>query len=60
LSKELWKLVAVITLAVIVVAYGPIACIWAFNTLFGTTIPFTFKTWLASLILSATVYGKTK
>ena len=29
----------------------PLTLIWALNTLFGLAIPFTFKTWLASLVL---------
>lgn len=30
---------------------SPICVIWAINTLFGTSIAFTFKTWLAMYIL---------
>lgn len=33
----------------------PIAFIWALNTLFGLGIPFTFRTWLASLLLFLTL-----
>jgi hypothetical protein len=29
----------------------PLLFIWSVNTLFGTIIPFTIKTWLASVIL---------
>ncbi len=30
---------------------GPLALIWALNTLFPLSIPFTFKSWLAALAL---------
>jgi hypothetical protein len=33
----------------------PIAFIWAVNTLFGLGIPFTLRTWLASLLLFLTL-----
>lgn len=33
---------------------GPIAMIWAFNTLFpAVAIPYTFETWLAAFIIPA-------
>jgi hypothetical protein len=43
-------------IAVVVVlsaALAPIGGIWALNTLFGLGIAYTFKTWLAALILGA-------
>lgn len=39
------------------VLFVPFISIWALNTLFLLGIPYTFKTWLASLILSA-MFGK--
>jgi hypothetical protein len=31
----------------------PMALIWSVNSLFSTEIPLNFKTWLATMILSA-------
>jgi hypothetical protein len=31
----------------------PVALIWSVNALFSTEIPVNFKTWLATMILSA-------
>jgi hypothetical protein len=36
---------------VVGIVFLPFAGIWALNTLFGTGIPYTFQTWLASLVL---------
>ncbi len=45
-------LIALVIVLVIgfIVAY-PLAVIWSLNTLFGLTIPFTFKTWCATMVL---------
>lgn len=43
-----------------VIVFGPLAGIWAINTLFGLTIAYTFKTWLAALILGGVVGGTSK
>ena len=40
-----------IVLAVGLVVIYPIAVIWSLNLLFGLTIPFTFNTWCATMIL---------
>jgi len=48
-----WAVIA----AVVLVIFWPWAVIWAANTLFGLGIAYTFQTWLAVLILSAT-FGK--
>ena len=39
------------------IAFIPLSFIWALNTLFLLHIPITFKTWLASLLISWIVYG---
>lgn len=47
----------VVILAVIIL--GPIATIWALNTLFPVVaIPYSFSTWLAALILGG-IFSKT-
>jgi hypothetical protein len=43
-----------ILLIVILIAVGialPVSWIWAVNTLFSLSIPLTFKTWCASLLI---------
>lgn len=39
-------------LLAVIVLLGPLAVIWALNTLFQTGIEYTFWTWLAVLVLS--------
>lgn len=39
-------------IVIIVALLVPFAGIWALNTLFGLGILYTFKTWLAALVLS--------
>ena len=44
----------VIILAVLMIIGGPIAAIWALNTLFpALAIPYTLETWLAAFIIPA-------
>lgn len=45
----------VFVLAMII--FGPFVTIWAVNTIFGTTIAFTFKTWLAAIWLQMVTFG---
>ncbi len=48
--------IAIIALVVALIVAGPILIIWALNTLFTVlAIPYTIWTWLAALILGATV-----
>ena len=47
----------VIALVLIGIWAVPVAAIWSVNTLFGTVIEVTWKTWMASLILCAVVGG---
>lgn len=52
------KVVLIVIFAGLVLWLAPLASIWSINTLFGTTIPFTFSTWAASLILGSVVGGQ--
>ena len=46
------KLILIVALVIFIVIIGPIATIWALNTLFpALAIPFTFDTWVAAVIL---------
>jgi len=49
-----------IGIVVLCIVFGPLAVIWALNTLFGLTIAYTFKTWLAALMLAGIVGGTSK
>lgn len=50
-SLAWWFIFAVVVVVAIVCV--PLALIWSVNTLFGTAITVSFKTWAAALILSA-------
>jgi len=46
------KLILIVALVIFVVVIGPIATIWALNTLFpALAIPSTFDTWVAVVVL---------
>jgi hypothetical protein len=46
------KLILIVVLVIFLVVIGPIATIWALNTLFpALAIPFTVDTWLATVIV---------
>lgn len=49
--------IGIFILAVILIAFGPLATIWSLNTLFGLGIEFTFWTWLATVWLSMVTFG---
>ena len=44
-----------ILVAVIAIVFGPLALIWALNTLFGLTIEYGFYQWLAAFVLAGAV-----
>ena len=50
--------VLMFTIFIILIICGPCLSIWAVNTLFGLTIPFTLKTWFAALVLTGLVSGR--
>lgn len=50
-------LVIIVVLAALFVVVMPLAVITSLNTLFGLGIAYTWKTWLAALILTTVVYG---
>ena len=58
-EKRIMKEILLIILILAILGFVPIAAIWSVNTLFLTSIPITFDTWLASLLLSSGVlYGR--
>ena len=48
----------VVLLVGVLVLLWPFAIIGSLNTLFGLSIPFTFVTWVSTLVLTATFSGK--
>ena len=44
-----------VLVAIVTIIFGPLALIWAINTLFGLTIEYGFFQWLAALILAGAV-----
>jgi hypothetical protein len=40
-----------IVLVIALFVFYPLAVIWSLNLLFGLTIPFTFSTWCATMVL---------
>lgn len=61
MSKTIMAVVIGLLLIVLVLA-GPLFVIWAWNTLFGTVhlIPYTFWTWLATLVLGVFIRSDVK
>jgi len=49
--------IGIVVLIILLVIFMPVLAIWSLNTLFGLGIAYTFKTWLAALILSSIVGG---
>jgi len=52
------KYVGIIIIASLLIWFLPLLFIWSINTLFGLGIGYTFKTWLASLLLTGVLTGK--
>ena len=42
---------------IVMLTFGPFFLIWSLNTLFGLTIAFSFKTWIAAFFLVLTIGG---
>jgi len=51
------KILMFVVLALVAIVLMPFAAIWSLNTLFALTIPFTFDTWCAAVVLSGIVSG---
>jgi len=58
-TRDIITILAILTFAILLVIFGPLATIWALNTLFPVlAIPVGFYQWLAVLVLNLTVFGK--
>ena len=49
------KIVGLIGLIILLIIFGPLATIWALNTVFGLYIAYTFWTWLGTLVLQSII-----
>ena len=55
-TKDIITIIAVLAFAVLAVIFGPLATIWAVNTLFPLlAIPYNFYSWLAVVLLNLTL-----
>jgi hypothetical protein len=58
-TKDIMTIIFMLTFAVLLIAFGPLAIIWSLNTLFPVlAIPVGFYQWLAVVVLNLTVFGK--
>jgi hypothetical protein len=54
-TKDIFKIVFFAILIIAIIVYGPLATIWALNTLFPVlSIPYTFYSWLAVFVMNLT------
>ena len=51
------KILLIVGFILLLIVIMPYAAIWSLNTLFALTIPFTFDTWCAAVVLSGIVSG---
>lgn len=55
-TKDIITIVAVLAFAVLAVIFGPLATLWALNTLFPVlAIPYNFYSWLAVVLINLTL-----
>lgn len=63
MTKQTRDIITIITLlvfAVLLIVFGPLAIIWALNTLFPIlAIPYGFLQWLAVVVMNLTLFSKT-
>ena len=51
LENSIAALLAIALLSVLLVVWWPLAVVWSLNTLFQTEIPYSFKTWVAVVVI---------
>jgi hypothetical protein len=58
-TRDIMTIVALLTFAVLLIIFGPLAIIWSLNTLFPIlAIPFGFYQWAAVVLLNLTIFSK--
>ena len=55
--KNVIKIMAILIIVVVILAFVPIVTIWALNTLFHLGIPYALNTWAAILVLFSILGG---
>lgn len=58
--KDAATIAALVILIILAAIFGPLLTIWIINTLFGTSTPYTFITWLAALLGHLSIRGLSK
>jgi len=54
-TKDILTILFTLTLACLLIAFGPLAVVWSLNTLFPVlSIPYTFYSWLAVIVMNLT------
>lgn len=55
-TKDIITIIAILAFALLAVIFGPLATIWAVNTLFPLlAIPYNFYSWLAVVVINLTL-----
>ena len=57
MNQEEVETVALVVVVVLLIVFTPLATIWALNTLFVLTIPYSLETWTAALVLAGLIYS---
>lgn len=58
-TKDIITIVFILTLAILVIVFGPFAVLWSLNILFPVlAIPYTFYSWLAVVVMNLTWMAK--
>jgi hypothetical protein len=50
-------ILGIVAFVLVIIVFGPFVSIWSLNTLFGLTIGYTFKTWLAAIWIQMVTFG---
>ncbi len=54
-TKDIIAILSILTLAILVIIFAPLAIIWSLNTLFPVlSIPYAFYSWLAVVVMNLT------
>jgi hypothetical protein len=54
-NKDIIAILSILTLAILVIIFAPLAIIWSLNTLFPVlSIPYAFYSWLAVVVMNLT------
>lgn len=58
-TRDIITILAILTFAILLVIFGPLAIIWSLNTLFPIlAIPYGFLQWLSVVVMNLTLFSK--